>query len=104
MAALVSLEVAKAHLRVVDTSSDDDIELKVEQSSALILERCNSTAYWRAITPTWTQETIPQSVQSAILVMLSHLYENRGDDMEAHEAVMAAAVSLIRLNKDPVVV
>ncbi len=103
MAALVSLEQAKAHLRVVDDSSDNDIELKVEQASALILERCNSTAYWRAITPTWTDETVPLSVQAAILVLLSHLHENRGDDMKADEMVWTAIDRLIPMQKDPVI-
>ena len=103
MAALISLEQAKDHLRIVSTDSDDDIELKVEQASALILERCNSTAWWRAITPTWTQETVPPSVQAAILIVLSHLHENRGDDMKTDEALWMAVDRLIPMNKDPVI-
>jgi hypothetical protein len=103
MAALVSLEQAKAHLRVDDNSSDNDIEMKVEQASALILERCNSTAYWRAITTTWTQDTVPLSVQAAILVLLSHLHENRGDDMKADDVAWTAIERLIPMNKDPVI-
>jgi hypothetical protein len=103
MAALVSLEQAKAHLRVSSTDSDDDIQLKIEQASTLILERCGSTAYWRAITATWTDATVPQSVQAAILLMVGHLHENRGDDMKADEALWMAIDRLIPMNKDPVI-
>jgi len=103
MAALVSLEQAKAHLRVASTDSDNDIELKVEQASAVILERCNSTAYWRGITATWTADTIPLSVQAAILVLLTHLYENRGDVMAPDEDLWEAIDRLIPMNKDPVI-
>lgn len=104
MAALVTLEQAKFHLRVVSTNEDDDIERKVEQASDLVLERCNSTSYWRGITATWDMDTVPRSVQAAILVLLAHLFENRGNDMKAHVEVWAAVDSLIRMQKDPVVV
>jgi hypothetical protein len=69
----------------------------------LILERCNSTAWWRAITPTWTQETVPLSVQAAILVVLTHLHENRGDDMKADAELWMAVDRLIPMNRDPVI-
>jgi hypothetical protein len=101
---LITLEQAKWHLRVVSTNEDDDIYRKVEQASDLVLERCNSTSYWRGITTTWDSDTVPRSVQSAILVLLAHLYENRGQDMKAHAEVWAAVDSLIRMNKDPVIV
>ena len=103
MAVLVTLERAKAHLRVTTTDNDDDIQLKVEQASDVIVERCNSTAWWRAITPTWTADTLPLSVQAAILVLLTHLYEHRGDDMAPDAALWQAVDRLIVLNKDPVI-
>ena len=103
MAALVSLEQAKAHLRVTSTDSDNDIQLKIEQASTLILERCGSTAYWRAITATWTDSTVPQSVQAAVFLMVAHLYEHRGDDMNIDAALWMAIDRLIPMNRDPVI-
>lgn len=101
--ALVSMEVAKAHLRVTSDDQNADIALKVDQASAIILERCNSTAWWRAITPTWTEDTVPGSVQQAVLVLLTHSFEHRGDDMTPDEMLWAAIDRLIAMNKDPVI-
>lgn len=103
MATLVTLAVAKDHLRITDVLSDADVLLKVEQASNIILERCNSTAYWRAITATWTDATVPLPVQAAILLMLTHLHENRGDDMKADPGLWDAINRLISMNKDPVI-
>ena len=100
--ALVTLSQAKDHLRVRDDDSNADIQLKAEQASATILDRCNSTAWWRAITTTWTDATVPASVQAAVLVLLSHLYEHRGDDMAADAALWEAIDRLIAMKKDPV--
>jgi hypothetical protein len=103
MAALVTLAVAKAHLRITDPVDDYDIELKAEQATQSVLDRCNSTAYWRAITPTWTQTTVPLSVQAAILLVLAHLWEHRGDNMQPDAELWEAVTRLIRLHSDPVI-
>lgn len=44
MAALVTLEVAKSHLRVTSEAEDDDIDRKVEQASAIILDYLKARA------------------------------------------------------------
>ncbi len=104
MASLVSLEMAKVHLGITDTNSDSDVQLKAEQATALVLERCNSTAYWRAITPTWTADTVPQSVQSAILLLLAHLEADRGDGgMASDSEVWTAINKRLAFNRDPVI-
>lgn len=100
--ALVSLGQAKGHLRVQTAAEDEDIYRKTEQASALVVGRCNSTAWWRAITPTWTEETVPFEVQAAILLVLAHLHEHRGDDMDGDEKLWQAVDRLIALRKDPV--
>ena len=105
MSALVTLEVAKAHLRVPDedTARDNDIMLKVDQASGLVLDWCGSTAYWRAITATWTDVTVPVAVQAAVLLVLTHLNENRGDDMKVDADLWDAVGRLIAFYKDPVI-
>jgi hypothetical protein len=102
--ALITLPKAKAHLRVAPEYNDDDndIDLKLEQASAIILDRCNSTEHWRAITATWTDATVPRAVQAAMLLMLTHLYEHRGDDMQPDADLWKAIDGLIGLHKDPV--
>lgn len=101
--ALVSLLQAKMHLHIEDDDHNTDVSMKLAQAEQQILDRCNTTAYWRTITPTWTAATVPGAVQSAILVVLTHLYENRGDDMKTDADVWAAIDRLIGLHKDPVI-
>ena len=82
MAALVTLDVAKAHLRITTEESDQDIYRKAEQASAIVLAHLNSAA-----DPGWTPDTVPATVQTAVLLMLSRLYE-RLDDQAGEAAAM----------------
>lgn len=102
MATYVTLSQGKAHLRITHDDDDSDIALKVDQAEAAVLDRINSTAHWRAISVTWTDVTIPPAVQAAMLIVLTHLSENRGDDMAADALLWAAVDALIWLHKDPV--
>ena len=101
--ALVSLTIAKQHLRIMDTDHDADIVVKLAQAEGAVLDRCNSTAYWRAITATWTDVTAPPAVTAAICLVLTHLYENRGDEMKMDADFWAAIERVIGLHKDPVI-
>lgn len=106
-AILVTLAQAKLQLGIpttdtADTDRDALIQLKLDDAEGLILERVNATAWWRAITPTWDDTNVPAGVRSAILVLLTHLYEHRGDDMAVDEAAWSAIDRLIALNRDPV--
>ncbi len=103
--ALIAFADAKQHLRIPsdETDHDGDIALKLAQAEALVLDRCNSTAYWRAITATWTDVTVPPAVTAAICLVLAHLYENRGDNMEMDADFWAAIDRVINLHKDPVI-
>lgn len=102
--ALVELATAKAHLNLADDDDahNEDVALKLEQAEAIIVGRCNSTAFWRAVTATWTDANVPAEVRAAILVMLTHMYENRGDDMRLDDALWVAVDRLIGSYKDPV--
>lgn len=73
---LVTLDVAKFQLRITDTLHDADIQLKMAQATDTVLDYLKHAA-----DPTWTPDTVPRPVQSAILIYLTHLYEHRGDDM-----------------------
>lgn len=96
MAALVSLHRAKEHLRVTTTDSDADIHLKVEQASAIVLEYLKSRA-----DAGWDDTTAPGPVQAATLLVIGHLYEHRGDDMDRDGALWQAVERLLMRSRDP---
>jgi len=108
-ATLVTLAQAKDHLGITTATPDPaggdaDVQLKLDQAEAGILERCSATTHWAPIAAAWTAGTVPLLVQAAILTLLAHLVEHRGDDMTNVEPAAWAAIDrLIALNKDPVI-
>jgi hypothetical protein len=82
MNSLVTLEQAKAHLRVVMSDYDDDIQLKCEQATAIVID------YLKIATVTWTMDTVPQQVQAAILLALEDLHEHRPIDWELQRRLL----------------
>lgn len=75
-ASIVSLDVAKTHLRIVDDLHDDDVTRKLNEASAAIVDYLGAAA-----DPDWTADNVPSIVEAATLMYLTHLYEHRGDDM-----------------------
>lgn len=69
--ALVTLEQAKAQLRVVSTTEDDDIAAKIEQASASIIDYVDRAD----VTATWDEDTVPEPARAATLELLLFLYE-----------------------------
>lgn len=51
--------------------------------------------------PAWTDTTVPGPVRSAILLMLTHLHELRGDDMKADSDLWMAIDRLLCRFRDP---
>jgi hypothetical protein len=49
----------------------------------------------------WQVDTVPAHVESAILLMLTHLYENRGNDMKADDSLWNAIRRLLERSRDP---
>ena len=96
--ALVSLETAKGHLKVDVDDWDEDIDRKIEQASAVIVDYLKSRA-----DDGWSDGTVavPGPVEAATLLMLTHIHENRGNDMKADEALWAAVRRLLERFRDP---
>lgn len=97
--ALVDFYTAKDHLRVTDSAHDDEIASKLAIASAIIVDYLKGRA-----DPTWDEDTTPLPVQAAILNMLSHLYEHRGDDFAPDDhstAVWRAVELLLERFRDP---
>lgn len=103
---LVTLTTAKRHLRIVDTAHDDDVTQKLTAASATIRD------YLKAGNdPAWTPgddvvaSTVPPWVEAAVLLLLAHLYEHRGDEFgqaqDNDDRVWAAIGNLCRRARDP---
>ena len=70
---VVTVEEAKAHLRIQHDDEDDYITSLIEQSQATAEDYCRVTF----------DEKAPQAVRLAVLLMVSHYYENR-DNPDKH--------------------
>jgi ABC-type siderophore export system fused ATPase/permease subunit len=95
---LVSLTVAKQHLRITDTAHDADIQQKLDAAQAEIVARLSA-----AVDPAWTVSTVPKPVQHAILILTSALYEVRGgeDPAENMRKTWDAIEQLLAVHRDP---
>lgn len=94
----VTLDQAKTHLREPDAAANGDVYLKATQASGIIADYLDSQA-----DPAWTADTAPGPVQTATLLMLTHLYQNRGDDMTADDMLWSAIRRLLARLRDPTV-
>ena len=52
---------------------------------------------------TWTDVTVPTPVKAAILLVLTHLWDHRGEDMAADENLWNAVGRLLARMRDPAV-
>lgn len=60
-----------------------------------------STAAGTVATPTWAESDVPLPIQAAILLMLTHLFEHRGDDMSTDEKLWMAVDRIVVRFRDP---
>lgn len=90
-AVLVSLDEVKMHLGLTGmTEHDDNLELKMAEAEALVLDYLKNhlgtdderTARY-AVIDAWTDEDVPPQVRAAIFRMVGNLWADRGDDLEA---------------------
>ena len=87
MAGLITLAIAKTHLRITDTDHDADVQLKLDQAEAAVLDYLKParTGELRTDWP-WNTATLPAPVQAAMLVLLRYLYDaERGDEASAEK-------------------
>jgi len=93
---LVTLDQAKAQLRITDTDSDTELAAMVTSASAIIvgyLKTDTAAAY--------TVDTVPAHVRTAVLLVLASLYEDREG---ANDPVGLAVQSILMRDRDPALV
>jgi len=98
---LVTLDAAKVHLNITDTDHDVDVQQKTTAASATIRDYLKNSN-----DPTWTPTTVPPWIASAVLLLLAHLYEHRGDEFgtgaqDNDDRVWDAIANLCRRSRDP---
>jgi len=99
-AVLVTLQTAKDHLQIptmpVGDPDEADVQLKLDQAEAIILDYLAEKA-----DPAWVDPTTaPRPVTAAILLMLSRLYRHRGDLEEADADLWMAIDRLLKRYRD----
>jgi hypothetical protein len=108
MASLITYEQAQTHLRMTDEEYQEDILLKMDLATGIVLDYLQD--YRERVAPVWTVATNPEEdfvfacVQAAILEVLGHLMGFRGDSEKTVDGPMTAnAQRILRGLKDPVV-
>lgn len=73
---LISLDLAKAHLRLGDDSSQDEwVQAKLEMALTIAEDRTNRSF------SEFTQETFPPAIRAAVLLILGTLFDNESDQI-----------------------
>ena len=95
---LITLDQAKAQLRIVDTDSDAELTSMVTAASVIVasyLKWGNPPPYDGVTTP------YPASIQHATLLVLASLYEDREG---ANDPIGPAVQSILMRDRDPALV
>lgn len=98
-AVLVTLTMAKAHLRITlppGDPGDVDLQLKLDQAEAIILDYLSTGVDAAWVSPA----TVHPNVSAAILLMLARLFEHRGD-LEKEDADLWQAVDRLLVRFRP---
>lgn len=99
MAEIVTLDEAKAHLRIVGSEDDDDLQAKLDVAHELVLDyvkqRRSGMTEWVQTVDAWTDQSAPKVVYGAIARMFGHLARFRGDDEYRGDAQLPAEVRML---------
>jgi Phage gp6-like head-tail connector protein len=93
-------EVKSLQLRITDAAHDPDVSEKLDTAQEAILAYLGPAG-----DATWTPTTAPLAVKHAILLLTTHYYEHRGDDLglsNQDEAVVWKEIrNLLMMYRDP---
>lgn len=77
MESLITLELAKAHLRLGDDTSQDELVAEKLAMAVGIAEDMTS----RQLSAEFTAETLPPAVKAAVLMILATIFDNESDQI-----------------------
>ena len=101
--ALVSLEVAKSHLRVDHDEEDTHIERIAEQASAIVVDYLKTENVWEDSSGNITD--VPPLIEAAVLLVIGNLYRYREGGSENSFRVLPpisdAVVSILARYRHP---
>lgn len=98
MVALVTLDAAKAHLRIDDADQDVEVTERINDASDTVIDYIKRPAHG------WTDETVPGNVRASVLLVLGALWGSRpgvGEDRVDIDPITPAVVSLLMRMRDP---
>ena len=94
MSELITLESAKDHLRVDHDLDDGDIQNKIMEASAIVID------YLKLIEiPESWDPVAPEHIQAATKLILGELYRNR--ESSTADVLSVAVKSLLHRSRDP---
>ena len=89
---IVTIDEVKAHLRIEDDDEDDYLENLIAQAQAVAEDFCR----------TQFSEAAPEPVRLAVLLFVSHYYENRDNpDRAVYGTMRIAFENLLYPYRDP---
>jgi hypothetical protein len=93
--ALITLDQAKRHLQILHDDMDEEIEEKVNEASAIVLD------YLKVAEDAYEVDAVPYLVQSATKLVLGALCENREGNASGPEPLSQAVKDLLHRYRDP---
>lgn len=93
--------VIAGHISSVPSLNGSHVISDVTASSFTIPKAVTTAGTGGSVSIAWDEDTVPWPVQAAVFVMLTHLFENRGDDMGADETLWKALERLLGRMRDP---
>lgn len=103
--ALVSIERALMHLRLIESASDDpagvseidEVTNKLNDASAIVLMHIKDPDNEAAL----DENTTPGDIQAATLIILSDLWEHRAGSKDEDVGISFIVKELLRGHRDP---
>lgn len=110
MTALLTLDQAKAHLRVETTDFDADISQNIEEASEICLTYIKRRGPFptdaEPTPPDWTDADLPADIRAAVKIMLSMLFDDRNAGKSDNPSVAMGymppnVTALLHRHRDP---
>jgi hypothetical protein len=96
--ALITKAQAKNHLLIDFDDRDADLEMKMQQAEKIVID------YLKRPEHGWTEQTVPKTVQAAILLVLTALFDDRNGNGDGdYLAPNGPVARLLSRHRDPAI-